>query len=262
MSFSATDDIFETAKIQYQGRVVPAAALFFHENHFALRVEVPILGKEFTYGVYIGTDPEGSFFYNDTLDLDQPTKFTVSQVNNPFDNQPCAKVEFWYRDEDSSSPYATFLANDPTTVVTKTGFNGFDSSKTKDPYSDDPPKWIDLKLAQVSATVTKHSVGTKIVLATDVISKQATWTVDSDYFPRNTTVASHGTFSFKSLSKLNASDAGYADYSGDRIVFYNGRNATDYVAFFIPFEGYTSIQGGNNSLGDVKDKEFTGVTWN
>ena len=52
-------------------------------------------------------DPEGYLYLNDVKNLKRPTKFTVSQVSNPLDNKPCAKIEFWYKDSSHEiAPYA------------------------------------------------------------------------------------------------------------------------------------------------------------
>ena len=48
-------DEFEVLKLKYNN-MVPAQALFFHlRGHYALRVEAPTIGKEFTDNAYIGS---------------------------------------------------------------------------------------------------------------------------------------------------------------------------------------------------------------
>lgn len=223
-----------------------------------MRVEVPILQKEFTFGAWIGTDPEGAIYYNDTADFDKATQFKVFQVNNPDDgstNNPCVRVEFWYRGESVDDPYAIFFAEDPTRTVTQTGFDKFDSG------SSTSPAWRGLNIAQVSALVHKDSVSNNIKVTVDILGKTCNFTVDKDYFDFGTQIDSHGTFSFKSIPDLNSTKAKTVNYGPDRIVWYDGPNAQDFIAYFMPGIGIRSIKGGNNALGDVKYKEFSGATW-
>jgi len=241
--------------------MVPGSALFFKGEHYALRVEVPALGKEFTYGVYIGSDPEGYLYLNDVRNLSKPTQFIVSQVTNPLDQQACALIEFWYKDKShEKAPYAVFLAADPTNAVTNTGFNGFKSVDNPDPYGGDP-LWVDLKLAQVSATVEIDSEDTEATLTVDVIGKTAKWIVSNNFLPDTQTIMSKGTLSFKSLDGLTSDLGGVVNYGSDRLVFYKSKMyAKDFVAFFIPAE-IRGIGDGDNTLGNVPDTEFSGVTW-
>jgi hypothetical protein len=52
-------------------------------------------------------DPEGYLYLNDVKNLKRPTKFVVTQVSNPLDGNPCAQIEFWYKDSSHEiAPYA------------------------------------------------------------------------------------------------------------------------------------------------------------
>ncbi|KAH6885633.1 hypothetical protein BKA70DRAFT_1337456 [Coprinopsis sp. MPI-PUGE-AT-0042] len=244
-----TNDLFDQYKGQYDN-IAPAAGLFFHGAHYALRVEAPTLGKEFTDSSYIGSDPEGFLYYNDVDDFkDHPTSYNATQVTNPRDGKPCALITFRFSEDTSATPYAVFLAYDPVSILTQTyGSSGYASSGV----------WNDLKIAQTTATVQKTSTGTQIILTTDVIGKKAVITAKSSDFHSHKAVHSRGSFSFKSIKDLNYATT--ASYNKDRVVFYTNRNAKDFVGYFIPFEGSTASEIEYNSLGSA-DTEFSNVVW-
>ncbi|KAH6885652.1 hypothetical protein BKA70DRAFT_115021 [Coprinopsis sp. MPI-PUGE-AT-0042] len=246
-------DLFNQYKGQF-GNAVPAAGLFFITKYgdHAIRIEAPTIGKEFIDGIYIGSDPDGFLYYNNTSDFKQPTTYTVAQVTNPADGKLCASVTFTFTNDSGAAPFAVFLAYDPANVLGLTGFsNG---------YSSTTGSWNDLKLGQVTGSVTKTSTGTQITVTTDVIGKTAViHNVASAFTGDTNPVNSRGTFSFKSID--NISQGAVASYNKDRLVFYTDINATDFVAYYIPFEGSNAGEIEENSLGNA-NTQFTDISWN
>ncbi|KAG8947164.1 hypothetical protein FRC00_009262, partial [Tulasnella sp. 408] len=95
-------DKFSLLKKDYKHNV-PAEALFFNVNgRKALRLEVPEIGKEFTDGLYIGKDPEGTFYYSNIESLDgrRTIKYKSYRIINPFDNKACCHIKFYTTSEE------------------------------------------------------------------------------------------------------------------------------------------------------------------
>ncbi|KAH6885632.1 hypothetical protein BKA70DRAFT_1237025 [Coprinopsis sp. MPI-PUGE-AT-0042] len=246
-----SNDLFEKYRQQFKGNAVPAAGLFFHDqyDYKALRVEAPTIGKEFTDGVWIGSDPDGTLFYYSTGDMEKATSYVIEQVTNPSDGKQCAQVTFTFTDDPDADPFAVFLAYDPANVIGLTRMNG---------YSNEG-KWTDLHIGQVSGLVEKTSTGTHITITTDIIGKKAVISNVASAFTDDKNVNSRGTFSFKSIADISTATA--ANYNKDRIVFYKDpAHAKDFIAYFIPFEGSTAGQIEANSLGNA-DTEFRDIVW-
>jgi len=245
-----------------------AAALFFKNTdssggvHQALRVEVPEIGKEFTDNAYIGRDPEGLFYYDDVTDITgdvkaKVTKFRLPKLNplNPPKNPPVGDIIRWtiyvqirFYTSDESETYAEFIAEDPDDAVDASGMieytkNGRDG------------KWNDLNVGSANATVYKKTNESKITLTADSISKKATLTLPSS-ISTNFSVDVKGVLHFKKLSDVT--EGTYASYNNDRIVFYqDDYTGTDFVAYFVPFEGSTKTLG----ITSANTVIISGVTW-
>ncbi|KAF8637473.1 hypothetical protein AX16_010801 [Volvariella volvacea WC 439] len=114
------------------------------------------------------------------------------------------------RDSDTDA-YAKFIAEDPVNSPYTTG------------------SWVKLIRGSSIATVEKESRNATITLYADAIKKKATWYSGTALFqPKGFTV--DGNIYFKDFSKLP--NAKYANYNGDRIVFYeNDWTGRDFVAF-------------------------------
>jgi hypothetical protein len=114
-------DQFIVLKNKYKYNV-PAAALFFSNNHKALRVEVPDIGKEFTDSAYIGKgassrirtlfalvhdvllfhckDPEGFIYYNHLDSFNGSVNYTINKLTNS-DGHTLAHIKFYRESPDS-----------------------------------------------------------------------------------------------------------------------------------------------------------------
>ncbi|KAF8637483.1 hypothetical protein AX16_010811 [Volvariella volvacea WC 439] len=230
--------------------VVPGSALFFNNSHNnrALRLEVPAIAMEFTDNVYIGRDPDG-FLYYDTLDDFKMTKHDGTPVTHHYKvYTDSAEGKTWaiieYRRDSDTDAYAKFIAEDPTGAVAAASMNNYSSTGS----------WVKLILGSSIATVEKGSRDPTITLYADAIKKKAIWNAGSTQFqPKGFTV--DGNLYFKDYSKL--SNAIYANYNNDRIVFYQDDwTGKDFIAYFIPLESSVETLGIPGET-----QTFTNVSW-
>ncbi|KAG9036517.1 hypothetical protein FS837_001652 [Tulasnella sp. UAMH 9824] len=238
-------DKFSLLKKDYP-HVVPAEALFFNVNgRKALRLEVPEIGKEFTDGLYIGKDPEGSFYYKhlDSLDPSRSIKYKSYRYINPFDNKVCCWIRFYTTSEDSC--HAEFLGYDPDETVRGCSMDNYQGTG----------KWKELVLGSATASIRKYDDENTLTITVGPLRKKAVIT-DSINALRGESVDVQGLLHFKDVNAI-ASGA-YASYNDDRIVFYqNTSNSTDFTAFFVPFEGLPKKLG----IQTASTKEFSSITW-
>jgi hypothetical protein len=209
-----------------------AEALFFKNTvngtvHQAVRVEVPELGVEYTDNAYIGTDPEGILYYDAASDISGDSKAKVIKVT--VDSKNYVRIKFYTDSEDET--YAEFVAEDPYATVDAASLDG----------SVRNGKWTSLNIGSANAKVYKKTAEAKITLTADAISKKATMTYSGS---TRFDVDVNGTLFFKKYADLTSTKAKYASYNNDRIVFYQDDfTGTDFVAYFIPFEGTTKTLG-------------------
>jgi len=229
-----------------------SAALFFKNidpqgsTHQALRVEIPEIGKEFTDNAYIGTDPDGIFYYDAASDISGNVKAKVLKVI--VNNKTYAHIKFYSKKE--SETYAEFVAEDPDGAVDATGMVDY-TKNGKD------GEWDDLNIGSANAAVYKRNAESDITLTADSISKKATLTL-AESVAKNFSVDVKGTLFFKKLSDVTSAKAKYASYNNDRIVFYeDDYTGTDFVAYFIPFEGSANKLG----ITSANTVIISDVTW-
>ncbi|KAJ7745881.1 hypothetical protein DFH07DRAFT_942731 [Mycena maculata] len=234
---------------------VPASALLFSNVHgwvWALRVEVPDLGKEFSDGNYIGTDPEGTLYYNDIHSLEpqaKKVKYKVEKLTG--DKGPLLHIKFFHETEESC--HAEFLAEDPAGIVSAAGMDGY----------QDEGNWFPLDICVATASVRKYDDESKITITIASINKTATITVPKGVLD-HTPIEVKGNLSFKRLNGNSQFDTGslgngkFASWNNDRVVFYfDDLNSKDFTAYFIPLEF------SEKTLGITTDKTyiFEDVTW-
>jgi len=251
-----------TSSDDYKQSASGAQALLFHNGHDqkALRVEISELALEFTDSVYIGTDPEGDFFYNDMndFDIDKPGHQHTYKVEQVQYKQKFYIVIEWFRDG-STTPYAKFAAVDNKKVATRSQMDGHT------PTNSSQCRWTQLKIGSAAATVEKKYNSKTITVDADVVSKKATWSID-DILPDNSgsTVKTSnlvgkdykvkGVLYYKKLSELKGSK--FVNYDDDRIIFYdNDYTGRDFNAYFIPLD----IEA--QALGTTTAEYFRGVNW-
>lgn len=200
------------------------------------------------YNAYIGKDPEGTFFYNSVTPLvpsttDNTTHYRISRIINPSDNKPCSWIQFYH--ESVSKCYAEFLAYDLDETVQGSGLDGWSS------IGD----WKPLQLGSATAEVLKYDDSSKMTITCPSVSAKATIQDASNYLD-GVEVKVGGNLFFKKLSDL--ADGKFASWNNDRIVFYKDDwVGTDFVGYFIPYEGLPSSLGisANNT------KIFEKVSW-
>jgi len=216
-------DLFTDLKKKYKYHV-PAAALIFSSPLVgkALRVEAPDIGKEFTDGANIGTDPEGFLYYNYLASFDKaPIKYLISKLINS-DGKTCAHIRFY--SDDPQETHAEFLAEDPSGAVTAADMDGYSSDGN----------WNDLKIGSTTASITKRDDQEHIKCTFDTIHMSATITIGYETLYGILFNVS-GNFFFKDINKIK--DGVFASYNEDRVVFYSDNNyGTDFTGYFIPFE--------------------------
>ncbi|KIO28042.1 hypothetical protein M407DRAFT_185604 [Tulasnella calospora MUT 4182] len=236
-------DQFELLKNKYKYNV-QGEALFINAGNKALRLEVPDIGKEFTAGVYIGKDPEGTLYYNHADSFDPRTvKFQVTRYVNPSDKKVCAWIKFYTDSIDDC--HAEFLAYDPEGTVQACNMDGWETTGD----------WKNLEIGSATASVRKYDDTKTMTISVGPIKKKATIT-DSNNVLSGESVDVHGNLWFKDINTV--STGAYASYNNDRIVFYQSSwSSTDFTAYFIPFES------SSNTLGvtAAKTTEFSGITW-
>jgi len=237
---------FATQRDKYK-HTVPGEALFFsHGTHRALRLEAESIGVEFADSTWLGSDPEGILSYNDLNvfhvgDPKKPATYVIDQVT--YKNAPCAHIIFHHGDP--TRPFAEFLAEDPTNAAGRNGMIGYGATGF----------WNKLNLGSATATVYKDSDSNSVTLTAPSIHKTATWSVaGSAVAPEDVDV--QGTVYFKDLTTVT--NGLIANYSSDRVVFYNSVHSYDFVAYFIPFEDGGV---GGQSLKLATDTEFLNVAW-
>jgi hypothetical protein len=237
-------DQFEVLKNKYKHQV-DGEALLINAGQKALRLEVPDIGKEFTDGVYIGKDPEGTLFYNhaDSFDSAKTSKYKVDRYVNPFDSKVCAWIKFYH--DKVESCHAEFLAYDPTETVKGCDMDGYTATGT----------WKDLVIGSATASIRKYDDETTMTVDVKVIKKQGTIT-DSQGVLKDQSVTVQGNLFFKDISQV--SQGYYASYNNDRIVFYQSTyNSTDFTAYFVPFESSSTQLG----IASSSTAEFSTITW-
>jgi len=232
-----------------------ASALFFrnvdnyNRVHQALRVEVPGIGKEFTDNAEIGTDPDGIFYYNKTSDLSGSAKAKVLKFT--VDNKNYVRIKFYPSNLTESDTYAEFVAEDPDGAVDATGMVNY----TKDGRDG---TWRDLNVGSANAVVRKLAATLDITLTADSISKKATLTLADTVANKNLVVDVKGTLYFKKVDDLTSTEAGYASYNNDRIVFYEDDfTGKDFAGYFIPFDGSANKLG----ITSANTVIISDVTW-
>ncbi|KAF9461780.1 hypothetical protein BDZ94DRAFT_794451 [Collybia nuda] len=229
--------------------MVTAEALFFHYGtHYAIRVEAPTIGLEFTDHAYIGSDPEGFLFYRDLKDFGykperrRTSKYKVSTIT--FGNKLYVLVKFYHNDENNS--YAQFIGEDPTRAVAGASMEGYSREGN----------WDKLKIGSVTATVYKDSDDTSITMEVDTIHKKAIWRAAQAPSLVNASVEVQGILYFKDLNTINTGT--FVSYNDDRLVFYaNAYSGTDFTAYFIPLENQQQETLGYSGAG----LELSGVAW-
>ncbi|CAK5272784.1 unnamed protein product [Mycena citricolor] len=205
-----------------------AEALFFKASGMspAMRLEVPELGREFTDGLYIGTDPAGTVFYDtaDSFDIkdSDPVYYKAEQYYNEADSKWCAWVRF-YR-ENVENPHAEFLAYDPQQTVTNTGI---------DKKSTCQGKWTLLKIGVATTTVRKLADESKITFTVDSVNLKAVIHTGSQSFNPKSVNYLSGLLYFKDMNTVKSGTC--ANYNNDRVVFYRNRNEIDFTAYFVPY---------------------------
>jgi len=237
-------DQFEELKGKYPHNVY-AEALFFNASQKALRLEVPEIGREFTDGLYIGADPEGTLYYRNADSFDDPTrvvKYNVTKYTNPFDNKVCAWVKFYT--ETIQDCHAEFLAYDPKGTVDAAGMNGYT-------YTGN---WKGLVIGSSTASVRKYDDSKTMTFKAEPLGKTATITDTQDYL-KDISVDVQGTLWFKNVSDIPKGK--YASYNDDRVVFYaDNWTGKDFTAYFVPFESSKNDLG----IASANTKIFN-VTW-
>jgi len=234
-------DQFIVLKNKYKYNV-PAAALFFSNNHKALRVEVPDIGKEFTDSAYIGKDPEGFIYYNHLDSFNGSVNYKINKLTNS-DGHTLAHIKFYRESPDSC--HAEFLAEDPTGSVAGAGMDGWTYSGA----------WKDLNIGCATASIRKYDDSKTITFTVGTIHKTATL-VDSNGVLNGKSVKVNGNFFFKDINTIN--DGKFASYNDDRIVFYADNWAgTDFTGYFIPFEYSVEELGIKSNSTAI----ISGVSW-
>ncbi|KAJ7224581.1 hypothetical protein GGX14DRAFT_651113 [Mycena pura] len=201
-----------------------AEALFFHsslyENEKGLRVLLPDMALEFTDGSYIGTDPQGHFYYNDLETAKTANKYESDKTTNPVGNKRVAWVKF-YKD---NTLVAEFLGDDSFDVVNLAGMVGYRTSGHWQHSSADSYVEAHLKKEANSSSVTLD--------ISKKIHRIATMTtVDSQLTKAQLGII--GKFHYDSLD--NVSKGHYVSYTNDRLVFYESELLSkDFTGYFIP----------------------------
>ncbi|KAF9544209.1 hypothetical protein CPC08DRAFT_799885 [Agrocybe pediades] len=213
---------------------VPAAALLWWwldtADKFGVRVEVPTLGKEFSNGMYIGRDPEGTLFFNDPDDFHgenssaDPLKCKYDVYYNNNASSPAFVIQ-WYT-TNASEAFAKFVAKDPNRVA-KNLINSADGS------------WSDANASESFARITKQSSSNTWTMTIPSIHKKVTLPTNSASITNrpahNQRVDTMGILVWKDINKIEKGV--YADYRDDRIVFTETNEwSVDFCAFFLPLE--------------------------
>ncbi|KAF8729362.1 hypothetical protein AX14_006233 [Amanita brunnescens Koide BX004] len=233
-----------------------AEALFFrstiHQNVKALRVLVPDLKLEFSDNNYIGTDPSGVFFYNGNYDGDTSkvltaVKYKSSTVTDPRNNQTLASVKF---SNSRNEVIAEFLGADRFHTV---------RAADMDPH-EGSGEWKALSISSfANAKVSKSANDNKLTLEADQVNGKVVVTMDlghvveeeklkRDLSKANELNTLQGRIAaLKAVPLTNAEGklhyggnktallGSYANYSNDRIVFYDNDNVGNIVRAYVRY---------------------------
>ncbi|KAF5324260.1 hypothetical protein D9619_011235 [Psilocybe cf. subviscida] len=228
----------------YNNVTAAFALLFKNKNDKAIRVEAPGISLEFTDGLYIGRDPEGILHYNDVKDLQQTGTHYYHVAKTVVDGTTYCEIEFRFKSS-SATPYAKFVAKDPTDAVNAAGMCDYSATGN----------WKHLSIGSSHATVTKSSSSQTITINADVIKKVGTWTAPDDVL-KDTGFNIEGTFWYKESDDIK--NGIWASYNDDRIVFYkDDLHSTNFTGFFIPLpSNLTTLQVFPSST-----IIFSGISW-
>ncbi|GJE94738.1 hypothetical protein PsYK624_109090 [Phanerochaete sordida] len=194
----------------------PAEALLFHGAHKALRIEAPDIGREFTDGMYIGTDPAGLLHFNDIEDLGIGRKVNYRIQRKVDGGRDYLWVGF-YTDEPDSF-LAEFLARDERSVVTAMQMDGHTASG----------EWQKLVMSTSTAVVDKRTDHSYITIDIPGLSMQARMTAPTAL--RRATFGAHGTLWFKDIRNITKGIC--ANFNSDRMVFMESDSSSrEFTAF-------------------------------
>ncbi|CAK5282724.1 unnamed protein product [Mycena citricolor] len=219
-------DKFSELRSHYK-HAVQAEALLFNNGRRALRLEVPDIGKEFTDGLYIGKDPEGTFYYNYADNFDRTgIKYKTYRYVNKIDNKTCAWIKFYTESENQC--FAEFLGVDADESVRGCNMDAYEGTGS----------WKDMNLGAVTCFIRKYDDQSRITISCPAIKATATIT-DTNNVLRGKSVKVGGNLHFKDIDTVKRGR--YASYNNDRIVFYESTAvSTDFTAFFVPYESAQS----------------------
>ncbi|KAJ7655521.1 hypothetical protein B0H17DRAFT_1338044 [Mycena rosella] len=214
---------------------VGADALLFSGKHNikALRLEVPELGKEFSDTQFIGTDPQGIFYYRDGYEFKSGVTVYYKVKKIPNDPQPgkqTVSIKFSHdpftTGEKEPKLQAEFRANDLHDTVAAAGMDGYTFHGT----------WSNLDTVTATTVFTKFGDSQKIFVASGDLPEKATITLPDNVLDGvNYGDGVRGKLVYRKETDLTLGIQ--ANYNSDRVVFYNNDwNATDFTAYFIPFE--------------------------
>ncbi|CAK5272783.1 unnamed protein product [Mycena citricolor] len=209
-----------------------------------MRMEVSMLGREFTDFVKMGKNLEGQLYFNafDSLEQRDEVSYYIERYIAPLERSAHVWIRFFTEDIDQC--HAEFFGPDPDNTAESTGMDRITRSGT----------WDRLDVGSVPGEVRKLADVHSLRFTLRTLNVRAIIPVpDDNPLAHQSVNYAGGTFYFTDLKAVFS--GAYAAYDDRRIVFYKDRSSSHIVGYFIPYE----MPG--NDLASLRTLHFQQISW-